>query len=912
MPPESGEARHIRDSAGLRVLGTIDGVRSRAQSDGSPAAFDLEAIGANLAFASVAADLAEAIASPGASAVVQAPPGSGKTTLVPPIVANALARERGAGRVIVTQPRRVAARAGASRLRALASQTTPALASRVAYTVRGDSTLTRDSLVEFVTPGVLVRRFLADPELADVSAIVLDEVHERSLESDLALAFALDVRDLRGDLRLLALSATLDAERFAGLMGEGVPGPVPVIDSPTALFPVETRREPFASRMNERGVSREFLEHAARVAVEALGEPGELADCDVLVFLPGAWEVENAASAARDLLARRGARVDVCELHGRIDAREQDRIVRVRGAGEPRRIIFSTNLAESSLTVPGVRIVVDSGLSREVRRDAARKMSGLVTVTASRASMAQRAGRAGRLGPGLAIRLFDDLAYAGARDFTLPEIASADLTDTALLMAAWGTPGGSGLRLPDPPPADALEDAHETLHALGALDANGALTPLGRTLASIPTDPRLARALLASTPVVGSDAASRTVAALSLEAPLPLDGRSIDGPRASRERLAKEAERFARIARRHAESTPRLETSIESPKDPAHQVGIVVALAYPERLARRVEPGIYECAGGTRAGADETSLGNWIAIAEVQRSNAKAARGTGAIIRTAAPLTENEALACAGPLVRESTEIDFGESGAKARRIKTLGSIVLSSTPTKVEGPGGREAVLAGILRAGLGIFTWSPSAANLRSRLALLHRELGEPWPDVSDAALLARFEELAGPELDALAGLGRKHPLDPSKIDMRPILERALPWPEAARLEELAPERIQVPSDSKIRLDYPSADQIAHDGEGDTDEAPVRLKVKLQEMFGLEETPRIVEGRVSVLIELLSPGGKPLAITKDLRSFWAGPYADVRKDMRGRYPKHPWPEDPMTFEATAKTNRALRRGPH
>lgn len=892
------------------MLGTMGGVRSKAKSDGSPATFDLEVIGANLAFASVAADLAEAIASPGASAVVQAPPGSGKTTLVPPIVANALAGDAGSGRVIVTQPRRVAARAGASRLRALASQSTPALADRVAYTVRGDSTFTRDTLVEFVTPGVLVRRLLADPELADVSAIVLDEVHERSLDSDLALAFSLDVRDLRGDLRLLALSATLDAERFAGLMGEGLEYPVPVIDSPTALFPVDTRRAPFAARTNERGVSRDFLAHAARVAVEALEEPGEFADSDVLVFLPGAWEVENSASVARELLASRGIRADVCELHGRIDAREQDRIVRGREAGEPRRLIFSTNLAESSLTVPGVRIVVDSGLSREVRRDAARKMSGLVTVTASRASMTQRAGRAGRLGPGLAIRLFDDLAYAGARDFTLPEIASADLTDTALLMAAWGTPGGSGLRLPDAPPADALADAHASLAALGALDAEGALTPLGRTLASIPADPRLARALLASTPVVGSDAASRTVAALSLEAPLPLDGHLVAGPRAQRDRLHKEADRFARFARRHAESAPRLETALESPKDPAHQVGIVVALAYPERLARRVEPGIYESASGTRAGTNDTALGEWIAIAEVQRSNAKAARGTGAIIRSAAPLTEEEALACAGPLVRDSTDIDFGENGAKARRVKALGSIVLSSTPTKVEGPGVREAILAGIRRAGLGVFTWSASAANLRARLALLHRELGAPWPDVSDAALLARLEELAGPELDALAGIGRKHPAAPSAIDMRPILERALPWPEASRLDELVTERVQVPSGSKIRLDYPSAEQIAHAGEGDTDEAPVRLKVKLQEMFGLEETPRIVDGRVSLLIELLSPGGKTLAITKDLRSFWAGPYADVRKDMRGRYPKHPWPEDPMTFEATAKTNRALRRG--
>lgn len=892
----------------------MGGVRSKAKSDGFPATFDLEVIGANLAFANVARDLAEAIKSPGASAVVQAPPGSGKTTLVPPIVANALAGDASSGRVIVTQPRRVAARAGASRLRALASQTTPALADRVAYTVRGDSTLTRDTLVEFVTPGVLVRRLLTDPELADVSAIVLDEVHERSLDSDLALAFALDVRDLRGDLRLLALSATLDAERFVGLMGEGLEYPVPVIDSPTALFPVDTRRAPFAARTNERGVSRDFLAHAARVAVEALEEPGEFSDCDVLVFLPGAWEVENAASAARGLLAQRGVRADVCELHGRIDAREQDRIVRGREAGEPRRVIFSTNLAESSLTVPGVRIVVDSGLSREVRRDAARKMSGLVTVTASRASMTQRAGRAGRLGPGLAIRLFDDLAYAGARDFTLPETASADLTDTALLMAAWGTPGGAGLRLPDAPPADALADAHASLTTLGALDAEGALTPLGRTLASIPTDPRLARALLTSTRVVGSDAAARTVAALSLEAPLPLNGKFVDGPRVQRDRLEREADRFARIARRHANGVQAAASgelrALETPHDPAHAAGIVAALAFPERLARRIQPGIYETAGGTRAGTNDEGLGEWIAIAELQRSNAKAARGTGAIIRSAAPLTEEEALACAGPLVRERTEIHFGDHGAKARRVKVLGSIVLSSTPTKVEGPGAREAVLAGIQRAGLGMFTWSASAANLRSRLALLHRELGEPWPDVSDNALLARLEEIAGPELEALAGVGRNHPVAPSAIDMRPILERALPWPEAARLEELVPERVQVPSDSKIRLDYPSAEQIAHAGEEGADEAPVRLKVKLQEMFGLEETPRIVEDRVSVLIELLSPGGKPLAITKDLRSFWAGPYADVRKDMRGRYPKHPWPEDPMTFEATAKTNRALRRG--
>lgn len=849
--------------------------------------YPVSQIGEGLAFAEVAAELSRAIAEPGSSAVVQAPPGSGKTTLVPPIVANATP----GAKVIVTQPRRVAARAGAARLRELLSASAPELAPTVAYTVRGESTRSAHTRIEFVTPGILLRRIVADPELANVGAIVVDEVHERALDTDLLLALALDARDLRGDLSILALSATLDAPKFAELLGDSTPAPV--IDSPTALHPVDTRSIPFrGSRTDDRGVSRDYLDHVATVAVQALDEPGELSDSDVLVFAPGAWEVSAIAEHAAHL-APPG--IEVCELHGRMEPREQDRVVRGRGPGDPRRIVVSTALAESSLTVPGVRIVVDTGLSREVRRDAARKMSGLVTVTTPRSGMAQRAGRAGRLGPGLAIRCFDDAVYAGAREHTTPEIAAADLTDAALLMSAWGTPRGSGLRLPDQPPQAAMDDAMQTLTAIGAIDADGRITERGETLSRMPIDPRLGRALLDGPELLGLQPAdvAKVVAALSLDAPLPLGGRAVPGPRVSERMLARETARFEELA-----GAP---VAAPCPSDPAHVAGLTVALAYPERIARRAEGTVYELAGGSRAGLPQghPAAGAWIAIAQVQRSNSRDAAGTGAVIREAAPLTEVEALRCGANLIAERNIVEFTERGAKARRIKSLRAITLSSTPTKVSGAAARDAIVEGIRAGGPNIFTWSEDARQLRARLALLHRELGAPWPDMSDAALTERLPELAAPEVDALAGIGRSAPLAPSKVSMEEVLRRALPWPDAARLDELVPQALTVPSGSRIRLHYPE-----HPAE------PVRLSVKLQEMFGLDDTPRIVDGRVRVLCELLSPARRPLALTEDLASFWDGPYVGVRAEMRGRYPKHPWPEDPRSVEATAKTNRALRRG--
>ncbi|MDO5645208.1 MAG: ATP-dependent helicase HrpB [Dermabacter sp.] len=898
-------------------------------------AFPIAHIGAGLPFADVAGQVEGVMGRADAVALIQAPAGSGKTTLVPPLVWNAAARS-GGGRVIVTQPRRVAARAAARRLQQLSRDAAPSLADTVGFTVRGESTAGPHTRIEFVTPGVLLRRLLADPGLDSVAAVVIDEVHERSLDSDLVLALALDARDLRGDLRLMALSATLDAPRIAAVLGDGTGASVPVIDSPAALFPVETRQRPFAGqRMTERGVSRDFLGHVATQTVEALSvrlpeapdDDGGAGEADVLVFVPGAWEVREVAETCRRLLATTAATaahagVEVHELHGRIGPREQDAIVRGRGAGQARRIIVSTALAESSLTVPGVRIVVDSGLSREVRRDAARNMSGLVTVTTSKAGMAQRSGRAGRLGPGLAVRCFDDTVVAGARDFPQPQILQADLTDAALTMAAWGTPGGEGLRLPDAPPSSALRDATRSLRGLGAIDVDGRITDRGRTLVRVPADPRLARALLDGAPIVGTDRAASIVAALSLEVPLPPSGEPRAEGRVTSAQLTAERRRLTRLAATlpanapvpgatppHSAVLPGAASLPEAgaPPAPAHSpeaAGIIVALSYPERIARRVSDGVYALAGGSRAGLapSHPASGPWIAVAQVQRASSREAAGTGAIIREAAPLTEELAQWCGAGLITDTIEVEFGDDGARARRVRALGAIELSRTPTRPDPDQAEQAILAGIRAAGFGIFSWSTEATQLRARLALLHRELGDPWPDVSDEALLARFEEIAAPEIAALAGARGAAPRAPASISMREVLQRILPWPEAVQLDTLAPERLAVPSGSHVRLEYPPL--------WDDPQARVRLGVKLQEMFGCEDSPRIVAGRVRVLCELLSPARRPLALTDDLASFWAGPYRQVRAEMRGRYPKHPWPEDPTRAVPTARTKAAATRG--
>jgi ATP-dependent helicase HrpB len=723
------------------------------------------------------------------------------------------------------------------------------------------------------------------------------------------------------------MSATLDAPRFAALIGGAAPpatargaaddggGPAPVVDCPSALYPLEVQWAPAAiPRLDGRGVARGFLDHVADTAADAHAaglsrDPGT----DALVFVPGAWEVSYVAARLRGKAA---PGTEVLELHGQVSPAEQDRAVSGRRQGGPARIIVSTDLAESSLTVPGVRLVIDSGLTREPRRDANRGMSGLVTVSCSRASAEQRAGRAARQGPGRVVRCYDQKSYGAAPAHVTPEINVADLTGAALTVACWGSPGGHGLALPDAPPAAAMAEAVELLRELGAVTGDGHPTPLGRTLARVPADPRLARALLDGAVAVGHHAAAEIVAVVAGDQRAPgadltaLLATLRGGREPAARRWAEDVRRLETIASK--ESAAVGPSVITAPVTSAESPGAVVALAFPDRVARRVPgegPARYLLSSGTRAGlpaGSPLSGYEWLAVAEVSRAAGRDAAGTGALIRSAAPLTADLAQAAAGHLLSDTVEAKFSQGRVTARRERRLGTISLSSTPVRPSPAEGRTAVARALSEEGLGTIGWSTAADALRRRLALLHRELGAPWPDVSEQALLTVLDSWLGPELEKMAGGAAA-----GGIDLTDPLRRLLPWPEAVRLGELAPEALKVPSGSMVRIDYPDVTENAGPGGAGgpgTDDAgrPV-VAVKLQECFGWAETPRLVDGRVPVLFHLLSPARRPLAVTDDLASFWAGPYAQVRAEMRGRYPRHPWPEDPWTAQATARTKARM-----
>jgi ATP-dependent helicase HrpB len=885
----------------------------------APRPFDLAAIGAGLPVAGAREELADAART--GALVVTAPPGTGKTTFVPPLVADLVP-----GRTLVTQPRRVAVRAAARRIAQLDGSR---LGERVGLTVRGERHVGPETRLEVLTPGVLLRRLLADPELGGVDAVILDEVHERSLDSDLLLGMLTEVRALRDDLTVVAMSATLDAAQVADLLGGAR-----VVDVPAPLHPLRIEHEPgSAPRLDARGVTRDFLDHLARTTVEQQMRE----DCDALVFVPGAREVDELVRRIRS----RAPDLEVLPLHGRLPAREQDRARRGRADAEagPARVVVSTALAESSLTVPGVRLVIDTGLSREVRRDRARDMTGLVTVSASRASADQRAGRAARQGPGLAVRAYSPTDDARMPAISPPEIASADLTDAALLVAAWGSPwaaphdardgaGGDdsahvgaagdpsllpGLPLLTPPPAASATRAVEVLAGLGLVDADGRANALGRRVARLPVGVREARALLEGAErLAAPEAVAEVIAAVSddhraPDADLPRLLRELRAGRApGADRWRRETSRLRRIA--DGAISSRGSTADADGADLPHDLpGKVLGLARPERIARLAATGgrSYLLAGGTRAALPEGSGltgSTWLAIGEVQRAEGRAADGTGAVIRTAAPLEEDSALELAGPLLRATRRARLEGGRVTVREERSLGAIVLRATPVAATAEDVGPARAAHLREHGLEVLTWNDSARSLRSRLALLHRELGAPWPAMDDASLLAAIEDWLLPDL---LQLRPDAPL--SRLDLTSALRRLLPWPEAARLDQLVPERLAVPSGSSARIDYPdpsaaagSSESSAADGAG----RPV-VAVKLQELFGLAETPRLVDGRVPVLFHLLSPARRPLAVTDDLRSFWDGPYREVRKEMRGRYPKHPWPEDPWTAPATARTTR-------
>jgi len=894
-------------------------------------------------------------ATPAPAVVVTAPPGTGKTTLVPPLVADALARpldgaapdgfeahgEPRPGRVIVTQPRRVAARAAARRLASLLGEE---VGGTVGYAVRGERRASARTRIEVVTAGLLLRRLQRDPELPGVAAVVLDEVHERSLESDLLLALLLDARAaLREDLAVVAMSATLDLQRLPTLLG-GDAAPAPVVDVPGALYPLDEVWAPppaGTARLGPRGVPREFLAHVAATVRRALAER----EGDVLAFLPGAREVDDVVARLRESLRYDDASpgsgpggptpttTQVLPLHGRLPAAAQD--AALSPSPGARRVIVSTDVAESSLTVPGVRIVVDAMLAREPRLDVARGMSGLVTVGASRAAGVQRAGRAARTGPGAVYRCCTPTDWARAAAAPLPEILTADLTRTALELAVWGVPGGEGLAWLDAPPAPAMEVATAALTGLGLLDGD-AVTELGRAVAAIPADVRPARALLAATDVVGLRRAAEATALLTsdLRAPradLSALARNVRGGAGAAAWRA-EARRLEQAARRHparGSAVPHAADDATSPRadadygradavaagsaaslgdlvgpGAADAVGLVAALAHPEWIARRRGPvpttgraAIYASVGGTglRLPVDSPLAGSeWLAVADVDRSPGESE----ATIRAAAPIDAALAHEVAGDWLAEETRTVWDGSRLRAERLRRLGAIPLASSANGAPAPDEAAAAVVERCRSeGLGVLPWRDAAA-LRARLALLRRVLGEPWPDVDAAALLERAHEWLVPAVQALAASSGRFNLD--RLDMTACLRSLLPWPEAARLDELAPERLEVPSGSQVRVDY-------LDEQGKALERPV-LAVRVQECFGWADTPRIADDRVGVVIHLLSPARRPVAITDDLRSFWRQGYPQVRAEMRGRYPKHAWPEDPWTAPATRGTGRRRR----
>ncbi|KQB87130.1 ATP-dependent RNA helicase [Corynebacterium lowii] len=781
--------------------------------------FDLARIGQGLPFAAALPELEAACREHG-RAVVQAPPGTGKTTLVPPALANW--RNEHHTKVLVCAPRRVAVRSAAQRLASLDGS---ALGERVGHRMRGHSL--RGSAVEFVTPGVLLRMVLADPSLDGIGAVVVDEVHERHLDTDVLLGMLIEVTQLREDLVLVAMSATVQAQRYADLMGGA-----PIVDSPAIIHPLAVSYSPHPGRLTG---TPEFYEHLADLARRDVREHGESA----LVFVPGVREVERVVGHLGDLGV---------PLHGRLPTHKAE--AALRATGKP-RVIVATSIAESSLTVPGVRAVIDSGLSREPRRDTARQMNGLVTVSEARATAEQRAGRAGREGPGRVIRAFSEQEFAHLNPTITPEIAVSDLTQAALWLACWGTPRGEGLPLIDAPPAPALRAAEETLRGLGAVDEKGAITEEGRALAALPLDPRLGRTLLVLGP-----AAAETVAVLA---------DSPSGDIAALQAPKREVDRLRSLA------PAATNTRTASP-------GVVTALAYPNLVARR-EGEEYLLASGTRAhlpaALSSTLKGApWLAVAEVSRA------GNRAVIRAAARLNEAEALDAVGVTEEYRAEVHGGR--VRGRLLRRAGAIELSATPVQVPADQATTALAATVRAEGLGIFTFSEAARHLYERLVFLRERIGEPWPDIA----------AADPEVWLLPELRQLATGTPvNKIDLSPALQRLLPWPEAARMEELAPERLPVPSGSKPRVDY---------SEG----RPV-VRVKLQECFGLAASPTCAG--VPVQFRLLSPAGRDLAITEDLTSFWAGPYAQVRAEMRGRYPKHPWPEDPWSAPATAKTKKRM-----
>jgi ATP-dependent helicase HrpB len=799
------------------------------------------------------------------SAVLVAPPGAGKTTRVPLVLAaEPWAQDR---KILVLEPRRLAARAAAARM---ARSLDEAVGGTVGLRVRFGSKVSARTRIEIVTEGVFTRLILDDPGLDGVAAVLFDEFHERSLDADLALALARDVQQgLRDDLKLLVMSATLDGARIAHILGDA-----PVIESAGRAFPVETRyigRDPRAA----------LEPQVADAVLRALrSEPGS-----ALVFLPGAAEIRRTEVFLNERLV--DPAVDVVTLFGALEADVQDRTIAPAPAGR-RKVVLATSIAETSLTIEGVRIVIDSGFARVPRYEPDVGLTRLETVRVSRASADQRRGRAGRTEPGVCYRLWDEPQTAALEPYGKPEILSVDLAALVLDLAQWGVADPATLAFLDPPPLPALSEAKQLLRALGAIDADGRLTDEGRRLRQLPLPPRLARMVIAAAGEGAASLAAEMAVVLSERGLGGNDvelGHRLDNLRRDRSRRAADArrlaERWARTATRDREPAP---------EHPAASVGGLLALAFPERIARSRGggAGAFVLASGRGALLDPISplaREPFLAVAELAGS---AAQGR---ILLAAPISLTEIEARFGGRIgtREEVTFDAASGSLRGRLTRHLGAIVLAEHALPVKPNEHTARVLAdGIARLGLERLPWTRGARQWRDRVLFLRRTEGDEWPDVSDLHLARTLTDWLGPLLRSKISVGEISP-----DELAAVLQALLPWDKRKRLDAVAPIHFAAPSGSHVPIDYAAP------------EGP-KLSIRVQELFGLDRHPVI--GGVPLVVELLSPAHRPVQVTRDLPGFWRGSYAAVKAEMKGRYPRHPWPDDPLVAPATRRAKP--RRG--
>ena len=794
----------------------------------------------------------------GSSAVLVAPPGAGKTTLVPLALLDA--SWLGSGKIVLLEPRRLAARAAARRMAALLGEE---LGGTVGYAMRMENRTSARTRILVVTEGVLARMILDDPELPGVSAVIFDEFHERSLDGDFGLALALDIQGaLRPDLRLLVMSATLDGARVAKLLSGA-----PVVESEGRSFPVEIRYQ-------ERPAGVAIEEAMAKAVRTALAEEAG----SVLAFLPGQREIERTAT---QLEGRVGTDTDVVPLYGQLDGKAQDAAIRPAAEGR-RKVVLATAIAETSITIDGVRVVIDSGLSRLPKYEPASGLTRLETVRASRASAEQRAGRAGRTQPGVAIRLWRAEQTAALPAFTPPEILEADLSGLMLDCAAFGVADPASLSFLDTPPAPALAEARALLKALHAIDDAGRLTEAGSAMRKLALPVRLAHMV--------AEAAGHGRAQDAARLAVLLTERGLGGDSADLERrlmrFSSDRSPRANAARQLAD---RLARTMASTAPETGTAGALLLHAWPDRVAKaRGERGRFVLANGSGAmvdAADPLAGETFLVVADLQ------GKAQNARITAAAPVSEPEIREALSDRIetRRETSFDREKRSVRVRETVRLGAIVLAERMQPApKGADADNAVVEAVREHGLALLPWSKEAESLRNRLAWLHRGLGAPWPDMADDALTERLDDWLAPFLTGEASLNAI-----SGGALANGLTALVPHDLQRRIDALAPTHFDAPSGSHVPIRY--------DGE-----APV-LAIRVQELFGLDRHPSIASGTVPLTLELLSPAHRPIQTTRDLPGFWRGSWADVRSDMRGRYPKHVWPENPL--EAAA-TSRAKPRG--